>query len=194
VLKPACNKILQQMAELGPRFKPNEQTQKAFKRHYEFRERIVGWWWQFILSPEPRRISFVQIEPDHTIFTLKFPGDGYDLSGVFSRRWESIGTILHRDEKRICYTWKGWRPDRPEESYEGFGDVVFSETKSGLNSGKGTFSNINVTKRGSTMKESFFMQRCTQDEIDIMESSDQARSTLAQKRLATIECRMAPQE
>ena len=185
-LGPACNKIRGRMAEIGLRFKPDNETHKAFERHYAFRENIVGRWWQFILAPEPRRISFVRIEPDHTTSALKLRGDAYDSKGTFSRHWESIGTILHRDEKRVCYTWKGWDSERPDEPYEGFGDVVFSETLGGLDSGNGTFFNINVTKLGSTMKESFRMQRCTQDEIDTMESSDQARSALAQKRLAAI--------
>jgi hypothetical protein len=185
-LGPACNRIRGRMAEMGLRFKPDKETQKAFEQHYSFRENIVGRWWQFILAPEPRRISFVRIEPDHTTSTLKFRGDGYDSNGVFSTQWESRGTILHRDEKKVCYTWKGWHPERPEEPYEGFGDVVFSETKGSLNWGKGTFFNINITRLGATMKESFRMQRCTQDEIDTMESSDQARSALAQRRLAAI--------
>jgi hypothetical protein len=65
--------------------------------------------------------------------------------------------------------------------------VVFNETSGGLDSGSGTFFNINVTKLSSAMKESFRMQRCTQGEIDtMMKSSDQARSALAQKRLAAM--------
>lgn len=185
-LGPACNKIRRRMEEVGLRFKPDDETQKAFERHQAFRELVVGTWWQFILSSEPKRISVVQIQPDHSIATLKFRGDGYDANGVFGRQWESIGTILHRDEKRVCYTWKGWRPDQPEEPYEGFGDVVFTETQRGLDSGKGAFFNINVARLGSAMKESFLMQRCTPEEIDSMESSSQARSSLARKLLATI--------
>jgi hypothetical protein len=186
-LGPACNRIRRRVVEMGLRFKPDNETQNAFEHHYAFRESLIGRWWQFILSPQPRRISFVRIEPDHTISTLKFRGDAYDSTGVFSRHWESIGTILHRDEQRVCYTWKGWDSERPDEPYEGFGDVVFNETSGGLDSGSGTFFNINVTKLSSAMKESFRMQRCTQGEIDtMMKSSDQARSALAQKRLAAM--------
>lgn len=96
-----------------------------------------------------------------------------------------VGTILHRDENKVCYTWKGWDRASPKEPSEGFGDVLFTETKGRLDSGKGIFLNINVAKLASATRESFSMQRCKEDEIETMESSNQARiQALIMKKLA----------
>ncbi len=132
-------------------------------------------WWEFILSDDPSRVSFVRIEPDPSTSTVRLRGRGYGADGTLSAIWESIGSILHVNEQRVCYTWRGWHPTRPNEPFEGFGDIQFTETTSGLDSGTGTYFNINLVKLETTAKRSFRMQRCTPAEIEAMESGDESR-------------------
>jgi hypothetical protein len=163
-LGPACNQIRRRLTELGPRSKLDAATAQLYAQHQAFRERLRGSWWEYLLSAEPPTVSFVTIEPDPTTSTVRLRGNGYTADGQLYAVWESIGSILHIAEERVCYTWKGWFVDRPGEPYEGF----------------------NVARLATTMKHSIRMLRSAADEIETMESGDQTgmRALIARKLMS----------
>ena len=140
-----------------------------------FSKRLVDHWWEFILSGDVTSASFVRLEPDPSTCTVRLRGNGYAADGTLSSVWESLGAILHPAERRICYTWKGWIPLRPNETFEGYGDIVFAESRNGIQAGSGSFFDINLTKLAETGRKTFRLERCTAEDVDCMESASPAR-------------------
>jgi hypothetical protein len=174
-LGPACTRIRQAVSTAKPRRKLDSRTLQTFASQQDLRDGVEGCWWEFLLTDDPSRLSFVRVQPDPRTTTVRLRADAYGPDGTVSAVWESTGAILYPEDQRVCYTWEGSHTMRPGEPYEGVGNIQFAGTTDGLNRGSGTYFNINLTKMETTMKQSFRLLRCTPEEIEAMESADAGR-------------------
>lgn len=150
----------------------------------DFCNRISGHWWERLRPDEPSAISFVEIRPDSAKSTVKMKGKAYSRDGEFSGTWESVATCIDPSERKIFYYWEGRYPSRPNEPYEGFGEISFHEFSNRIDSGVGIFSNTNVTDMKSTTKKSVEFRRSAEPEIQVMqEGNDKSISEMVRKKL-----------
>ena len=151
----------------------------------DFCSRISGHWWERIKPDEPSAISFVEIRPDLATSTVKMKGNAYSRDGELAAVWESIASCINPSERKIFYYWEGRHPSRPNEPYEGFGEISFHEFSNRIDSGVGIFSDTNVTDMKSTTKKSVEFRRSAEPEIQVMqEGNDKFISEMVRKKLA----------
>ena len=150
----------------------------------DFCERIAGHWWEWLTPDEPNAISFIQIGPDRATNTVRMTGRAYTRAGKFSATWRSIAACLNPGEHKVFYYWDGRHPARPNEPFEGFGEISFQVFANRFEAGSGIFSDTNVTDMKSTTKKTVELRRSTSSEIQIMQEGDEARiGDLVRKKL-----------
>jgi hypothetical protein len=150
----------------------------------DFCSRISGYWWERIRPDVPSAISFVEIGADPATNTVKMKGKAYGKDGMLAAMWESVASCINVSERKMFYYWKGWHPTRPNEPYEGFGEISFHESANGIDSGVGIFSDTNVTDVKSTTKKSVEFWRSVEAEVQIMQrGDDQSASEMIRKKL-----------
>jgi len=150
----------------------------------EFCDRISGHWWERITPGDPTAISYVEVGPDAATSTVKMKGTAYSKEGELAAIWESVAACINVSERKMFYYWKGWHPARPNEPYEGFGEISFHESPGGIDSGVGIFSDTNVTDARSTTKKSVDFRRSTDADIRAMkEGNSQSIAELIRKKL-----------
>ena len=150
----------------------------------DFCSRISGHWWERIKPDEPSAISFVEIRPDSATSTVKMKGNAYSRDGKLAAVWESIASCINPSERKIFYYWEGRHPSRPNEPYEGFGEISFHDFSDRIDSGVGIFSDTNVTDMKSTTKKSVEFRRSAAPEIQVMqEGNDKFISEMVRKKL-----------
>lgn len=133
-----------------------------------FSRRIAGYWWERIQPDEPSAISMVEIYPDPATYAVKMKGNVYNKRGELTAFWESVACCINTAEGKLFYYWKGWHPLRPNEPYEGFGEISFNQSTDVIDSGMGFFSDTNLTNMKSTTKKSIVFRRCEEQDIHIM--------------------------
>jgi hypothetical protein len=133
----------------------------------DFSNRIAGYWWEKITPNETSSISFVEIRLDAATGTVKMKGKGYNKTGVFSSVWESVASCVNPGERKVFYYWKGWHTARPNEAYEGFGEISFDDSAI-IERAVGFFSDTNLTDMKSTTRKSIEFRRCEQADIKVM--------------------------
>lgn len=151
----------------------------------DFCRLIAGQWWQRITPDEPSAISFMEIRPDPATNTIRMNGSAYSKSGEPASRWESVASCINLNERKVFYYWKGWYPSRPNEPFEGFGEVSFPGSAKQIDSGSGYFSDTNVTDMKSTTRKSFELRRGAGSETQVMLAGDRELiSELVRKKLS----------
>ena len=151
----------------------------------DFSNRISGHWWERINPDEPSAISFVEIRPDPATSAVKMKGNAYSKGGELAAIWESVASCINPSERKLFYYWKGWHPSRPNEPYEGFGEVSFHDSTGRMDSGVGFFSDTNLTDMKSTTKKSLKFRRCEGVDVQVMqEGCDKSISEMVRNKLA----------
>lgn len=149
----------------------SQESDQASALH-DFGSRISGFWWERIKPDEPSALSFVEIHPDPASNGVKIKGSTYSKHGELAAFWESVATCINPGERKIFYYWKGWHPLRPNEPYEGFGEISFQQSANALETGVGFFSDTNLTDMKSTTKKSTEFRRCEDSDIKLMQAGE----------------------
>lgn len=147
----------------------------AYNQIISFTERVQGYWWESIKPNQVMSLSFVRIYFDKAEVMLKMEGRTFDANGKTVARWSSEGSGIQVDERKLFYHWTGWFPSNPNESWEGYGQITFTETEGFFMEGNGLFFNISVTDLKNITKQSSEFYRCRENEIKIMESNDKLK-------------------
>lgn len=150
----------------------------------DFRARITGHWWERITPDAPSAISLVEIRPDPATGAVKMKGTAYARSGELAANWESIASCLNPAERKVFFYWKGLHPARPNEPFEGFGEISFHESPGLIERGDGMFSDTNLTDMKSTTRKSIEVRRATADEVQTMQGDGAAAvAAMARRKL-----------
>jgi len=154
-------------------------------RNLTFRQIITGFWWERMFQADNSAISFMKIEPDPILEgNIRLSGKAYNMDSEPWANWESEISGINPKIKKLYYKWKGWFPSKPNEPFEGFGEITFEQKAGKINSGNGSFYNINITNISSVTKKAFKIKRCTLSEIEIMErDDDRTIKSLIKKKL-----------
>ena len=171
-LGSASNKIRSMIRYLGPRFKMPPETQEVYRDLLSFCEKIEGDWWERIMHDSRIAISHLRIFLDKQTATLKMEGRSYDVNGNNTAFWSSNSVSINNKERKILYFWKGTHPSQSATPFEGVGDILFYETGGEIKEGQGEFSDINILDLKSIHKKPFFLNKCTNEEITIMNAGD----------------------
>jgi hypothetical protein len=164
--------------------RPGSSSPSDDQSAHDFCNRISGHWWERIRPDEPSAISFVEIRPDPATNTVKMKGRAYSTAGELAAIWESVASCINLSERRLFYYWKGWHPLRPNEPYEGFGEVSFHGSSNRIDSAVGFFSDTNLTDMKSTTKKSVEFRRSTETEIQVMrEGNEKSIAEMVRTRL-----------
>lgn len=151
----------------------------------DFCRSITGQWWQRIIPDESSAIAFLEIRLNPTTNTIRMSGRAYSKSGEPAAFWESVASCINLSERKIFYYWKGWYSSRPNEPYEGFGEISFPDSSKQVDSGAGYFSDTNVTDMKSTTRKSFEIRRSAGPEIQVMLADDREPiAALIRKKLS----------
>jgi hypothetical protein len=148
-----------------------------------FCARIQGPWWERVSPAIPSAISFVEMLPDAATTGIKLRGSAYDNEGQLAAHWESLACCINLSEAKLFYYWRGWHPQRPNEPFEGFGEIVFQPASGLLQRAHGFFSDTNLTDLKSTTRKAIEFRRASaQDLQQIREGREVA--ALVRQRLA----------
>lgn len=126
----------------------------------EFRRQISGYWWERIIPDVPSALSFVEVSLDTATNGLILKGQAYSRSGELPAIWDTMATCINSHDRKVFYYWRGWHPSRPQEPYEGFGEISFHEARS------------NVIDMKSTTRKSADFRRSTDEEATQMRSGN----------------------
>lgn len=140
----------------------------------DFSKRIAGHWWEWITPGDVSALSLVQIRLDSANDSVKMQGRTYRPDGEISALWESVATCINWGESKVFYYWKGWYPLRPDQPYEGFGEISFQQSGEGFDHAVGFFSDTNLTDLKTTRKKSVEFRRCNDQERQMMQGEDRA--------------------
>ena len=138
----------------------------------EFCSRILGQWWERIRPDESSALSFVEVSADKAANTVKLNGRAYNRNAELAALWESEASCVKPHERKVFYYWKGWHPSRPQEPYEGFGEISFRDSPGPLDNAIGVFSDSNLIDMKSTTKKSTEFRRCMDDESKRMQQGN----------------------
>ena len=185
VLGKACNQIRERITKLGPRPKFDKSALATQVQLRGFCERIAGHWWERIRPDVSSALSFVTIEPDPVIGTVKLRGRSFGRDGALVATWATAATCVDPSEQKIFYYWRGRHPNKPAEPYEGFAEMAFHASADGISDGEGVFSDANLTNMSATTMKSFDLKRCTQAEVDeVQGGGDERIANMVRKKLA----------
>lgn len=145
-----------------------------------FCRELAGCWWEAIKPDDASALSLMNICPDPASSGLKLSGKAYDPQGNLNAVWESVASCINSGEKKVFYYWRGWHPARPNEPFEGFGELVFHSSDNGIHSGMGFFSDTNLTQVNSTTRKSVQLHRASTDEAALLQ---QANAKLVAQRI-----------
>jgi hypothetical protein len=157
-----------------------ETSQSAWDRTARgFCDRVAGYWWERIHPDDASAISFLQIEPDQAVAnTIRIKGRAFDLGGGLAAVWETVAACINSDQKKVFYYWKGSQRKKPTDPYEGFGEIIFFESRDAINTGSGFFSDTNLIDFKTTTKKSVEFRRSTdQEEVKVMHDIDNNQIT-----------------
>ncbi len=146
-----------------------------------FCKAVSGEWWEKVTPKDPTALSYVEITPYLGMTTVKLKGDAYAADGSLAANWESIASCVNPGDRKIFYQWRGLHPARPQEPFEGFGEMDFNEP---LDKATGAFLDTNLTNWASTTKKTIVCVRAAKAEAQIVHNGDgHAVAELVQKKL-----------
>jgi len=171
-----CNKIRRKIAELGVYVQVNPTI--------EFCSRIAGFWWEYITPVRFSALGLLEITFDHNAWGIHIQGLAHAPDGSRVADWWTEGCGINCADRKLSYVWKGRYLNRPEGSFEGFGDFSFNESNGSFVRGHGIFLEVNATDLPHARKKAGELTRCSAADIEIMRSGDKAQiSTLIQEKL-----------
>jgi len=171
-LGAACNKIRTAVLKAGLRPRIDPVQINAFNRRSDFCNKITGHWWERIKPDDNIALCFLTIQYDAALLMLKLEGRSFNKDGDYVAFWESKSSGIHFDEQRLFYSWEGWHPSTPSSPYEGSGEIRFFGADDIFMQGNGIFSKLNISDLKTIQKNGFELRRCTQEEVDIMDSKN----------------------
>ncbi len=155
------------------------------KKLYDFCARVSGSWWEKITPVKSSALSFVELRADATTSSIKMKGRAYDRDGKLAAYWESVASCINPIERIMFYHWKGWHPARPNDPYEGFGEISFHESTKRFESGAGTFFDLNIKNMKSMTRKSVEFQRCVDTDIRVFHKGNEEEiSEMVLKKLS----------
>jgi hypothetical protein len=161
-----------------------DETTQGLEELRHFCKAVSGDWWEKVTPREPTAISHVEITPYLGMTTVKLKGEAYAGDGSFAADWESVASCVNPQDRKIFYQWRGIHPARPQEPFEGFGEMDFHES---LDKATGAFLDTNLTNWASTTKKTIVCIRSSKPESETMENGDaRAIAELVQKKLDQI--------
>ena len=160
------------------------QTDGAPPPIADFCNRIAGNWWEWISPSDTSALSLVEILRDSATRGVKIKGRAYQAEGEIAALWESVAACINWNEGKVFYYWKGWHPLRPDEPYEGFGEISFQASEGPIDRAVGFFSDTNLTDLKTTRKKSAEFLRCSDHELQVLQGEDrQAAQALIRQKL-----------
>lgn len=151
----------------------------------DFCARLEGYWWENIKQDEVSALSFLEIRADPSSGTVKLQGKAYDKQGQLAANWESVASCVNLPDRKLFYYWRGLHPSRPNEPYEGFGELSLESVDGRIDKGSGFFFDCKVTEMALTTRKSFTLQRASKKECTIMHGDDaEAVTALVRQQLA----------
>jgi hypothetical protein len=186
-LGPASSKIRNMIYKKKIREKADPAILSAYNQIISFSEKVQGYWWESIKPNNVMSISFIRIYFDKAELMLKMEGRSFDTDGKIVARWNSGGSGIQFDDRKLFYHWTGWFPSNPNESWEGFGEITFADADAVFMDGSGLFFNISVTDLKNITKQSSELYRSDEDDIKIMESKDKLKiAKLVSEKIAVL--------
>jgi hypothetical protein len=162
---------------------PGNLTSAAFQGLINFGSRIEGHWWEVMTPSTPTAISLFHIAVDPQTGTVRINnGTGYNQDGQFESTWESVATCINLGEGKLFYYWRGSHQSRPEESFEGFGEMSFDQSIEPYSRGRGIFFDSNLADVSERTKKFTRLIRCGSKEYEIIGGHDTAASEAFIKR------------
>jgi hypothetical protein len=162
---------------------PRSERPESGEQLQKFCNDISGYWWERIKPDEPSALSFVEISPYPATGTVKMIGRTYSRLGEASADWDTAASCVNVNERKVFYYWRGWHPSRPNEPYEGFGEISFRGANDQVDSGVGFFSDTNITDMKSTTKKAVEFRRSSEREVKLMKQNDSVTGDLIKERL-----------
>jgi len=147
----------------------------------KFSDDLSGYWWEAVTPAGSSVLSVVEMSTDSLTETVKMKARAYDTKGDLAATWESMASCINLTEHKVFYYWKGRQRTRPNDPFEGFGEVSFYD---GLKSGDGVFSDTNLTDLTTSTQRTVNWRRPTDEENQILKSgSEDSIVELVKKRL-----------
>ena len=140
----------------------------AMRQVQDFCGLIVGDWWERITPDKLAALSFVEMRIDSSTGSIRMAGRAYARDGKLAANWETEATCIRASEAKVFYYWKGHIPTRPNERYEGFGELTFHESNGRLDRGDGLFSDRSLSNLKATTMKSAVLRRCTEQESRVL--------------------------
>lgn len=183
-LGAVCSRIEKAMDKLKPRRKLSAEELSAAAALDEFCARLTGYWWQRILPDDASALSFVRVEPNPALNSVRMSGVAYHTDGTPIANWYSLGVSIDREGRQLSYIWEGLHPLQPNDSYQGFGSIKFDDASEVFRVGRGHFFNANLADLKTARRKSLEFRRCTDaDEIAVMSGGGEPIGPLVLKKL-----------
>lgn len=180
-LGQACRRVVDQMRELGERFKPDPGIRVRQQEAWQFIRAAAGYWWS-LQHWEREGIGFVVLAPDPLGPTMTVRGDVFAPAAPArpTASWGSTSSVLVRDgaEWILQFTWAGTASGG--EEFKGSSRyVLFANER-----GKGEIIEADTARKRSDRKESG-LKRCSREEVAIMLGTDNlAKRELIARQIA----------
>jgi len=172
----ACDNIRRTIRSLGLR---SPGTAAA-----AFCSRIAGFWWEYITPVNISSLGFLELVPDGS-GGIRIVAESHREDGSRAADWWTEGCAVNALDRKLLYVWKGRYIHAPDSAFEGFGDFSFNDSTGPFVRGHGFFAEMNVKDLARTRKRAGRISRCSQSDVEIMQSGDRELiNTLVKRRLA----------
>ena len=129
-----------------------------------FLDELYGEWAERVDGAGPTALSIVEIRPDAVARSLRMTGRGYDAGGGEASFWKTTAIGISAPERKLLYYWEGTPLPVPVPKLEGYAEITFYATGSGLE-GRGWFSDANLGDPGAKIvRKGVLLQKLASDE------------------------------
>jgi len=160
----------------GPLVRAPSGAAEPSDQFRRFCETIVGRWWS-IRRWDPPTIGVMTISPYAPTRTVKVTGDTYTLDGEPVEHWESEGSCVNPQDRKLYYYWTGRHTSADKMSvqeYKGFCEITFREPSGHPVRADSVFSDTNLANLSGTTFKNTRLLRCTEDEQNVLDLSDRS--------------------
>ena len=121
ILNRGCSRVLEQVVAGGKRYRLPDSV----KDYIQFRQKIIGYWWNREYKEGDQVAAFVEILADDAYNSIRLEGVSYAANGEDRSRWHSELADLVPDKSQLVYHWKGIHTEEPNIHYSGYGKIDF---------------------------------------------------------------------
>jgi hypothetical protein len=126
----------------------------------------------------------LEITSDAASGGIRITGLAHRSDGNRAADWWTEACGINLQERKLYYVWKGRYLDRPERTFEGFGDFSFNESSGVFMRGHGIFAELDLTDLSKARRRTGKLTRCAAEEVEVIQSGNRAKiAELIQKRL-----------